>query len=72
MMFLVTDDETSFLEELDDWVRFSVHHVSPFVALVGDDAQRNSEDEHPVHGLRCKCATGGHNAGDQKEGHGVR
>ena len=51
IVFFWTDNEPCFLEISDDFVRFNVHHVSPLVAFICENTQRNSKNDHPVHCL---------------------
>lgn len=51
MVFIVADNQSGLLQELDDGVRLFVNHVSPFMALVSQNPDNHCEDYHPVASL---------------------
>jgi len=55
-VLLRRDHQTCLLQESHYLGRFSVNHMSPFMALICQDAQRNSKHHHPVEGLEEETA----------------
>ena len=51
MVFFVAEDQTGFLEELNNWMRLAVDHMGPFVDLICEDAQDHSKNNSPGVGL---------------------